>query len=70
MRGNYLKEYNVKVYDGTNINFIKWDMMSILKKILHLVMTDVTKNGQVTDRIGGQTYFSDGVFFEERLSGL
>lgn len=57
MRGNYLKEYNVKVYDGTNINFIKWDMMSILKKILHLVMTDVTKNGQVTDMIGRHNYF-------------
>ncbi len=28
MRSHYRKEYNVKVYDGTNINFIKWDMMS------------------------------------------
>ena len=30
LMGNYLKENNVKVKDGTDVNSIMWDMMSII----------------------------------------
>lgn len=30
MMDNYLKENHIKVKDGTDVNSIKWDMMSII----------------------------------------
>ena len=32
MMGNYMKENNVKVKDGTDVNSIMRDMMSIIRK--------------------------------------